>query len=250
MLAIIKNISINTFKQDPDGWLYRSIITSSLNIIYQSIYGGGDANNYVVFSVEDYIYSTFFGFTHSETDKILCDFGIESKGDEIKKWYGGYRFGDDYVYCPWSLMKYCFSLTKDNTAKPESYWVNTSGNDIITLYTQKSIETNEAGNTKKLQELIDGKAINIDLCQFNTYPDIKNYLDFESFCNLLLHKGYVTFDENSKLRDTVSVKIPNYEVKKVFETKFLTLYSDTNTSWKNDSEALLDAIMSADAKDS
>ena len=181
------------------------------------------------------------------TDKILCDFGVESKRDEIKKWYNGYRFGHDYVYCPWSLMEYCLSVT-DGSEEPEAYWVNTSGNDIITLYTKNSIEANDADNIQKLQDLMDGKSVLIKLSEFSVYPDIKQGMSFDTFCTMMLQTGYVTFDENSKLFEYVSVKIPNYEVRKAFETKFLTLYSDTNTSWKNDSATLLDAIMSADAK--
>ncbi|SPT67957.1 Predicted AAA-ATPase [Anaerobiospirillum thomasii] len=246
MLAIIKNISINTFKQDPDGWLYRSIITSSLNIIYQSIYGGGDANNYVVFSVEDYIYSTFFGFTHSETDKILSDFGIESKEDEIKKWYGGYRFGNDNIYCPWSLMKYCAALKQNGSNEPEAFWVNTSGNDIITLYTKNSIEAKKQGNIDKLQDLMDGKSIDIELSEFTVYPDIKSGLKFNAFSTMLLQTGYVTLADDSALRGNVRVKIPNYEVRKAFEKRLGVLYSEDDATWSAQGYNLLDALLCND----
>ncbi|SPT68466.1 Predicted AAA-ATPase [Anaerobiospirillum thomasii] len=245
MLGIIRDISVNTFKQDPDAWLYKGIITGCLKIAHQSVFT--DANNFTTFNVNSKHYSSFFGFTQDETDKILCDFGVESKRDEIKKWYNGYRFGHDYVYCPWSLMEYCLSVT-DGSEEPEAYWVNTSGNDIITLYTKNSIEANDADNIQKLQDLMDGKSVLIKLSEFSVYPDIKQGMSFDTFCTMMLQTGYVTFDENSKLFEYVSVKIPNYEVRKAFETKFLTLYSDTNTSWKNDSATLLDAIMSADAK--
>ena len=137
MLAIIRDISVNTFKQDPDAWLYKGIITGCLKIAHQSVFT--DANNFTTFNVNSKLYSSFFGFTQEETDKILCDFGVESKRDEIKKWYNGYRFGHENVYCPWSLMEYCLSVT-DGSEEPEAYWVNTSGNDIITclLYTSPS----------------------------------------------------------------------------------------------------------------
>ena len=245
MLGIIRDISVNTFKQDPDAWLYKGIITGCLKIAHQSVFT--DANNFTTFNVNSKLYSSFFGFTQEETDKILCDFGVESKRDEIKKWYNGYRFGHENVYCPWSLMEYCLSVT-DGSEEPEAYWVNTSGNDIITLFTKNSIEANDGDNIQKLQDLMDGKSVLIKLSEFSVYPDIKQGMSFDTFCTMMLQTGYVTFDENSKLFEYVSVKIPNYEVRKAFETKFLTLYSDTNTSWKNDSATLLDAIMSADAK--
>ena len=243
MLAIIRDISVNTFKQDPDAWLYKGIITGCLKIAHQSVFT--DANNFTTFNVNDELYSSFFGFTQEETDKILCDFGVESKRDEIKKWYNGYRFGNDYVYCPWSLMEYCFSLT-DGNDEPKPFWVNTSGNDIITLYTKNSIEANDADNIQKLQDLMDGKSVLIKLSEFSVYPDIKQGMSFDTFCTMMLQTGYVTFDENSKLLEYVSVKIPNYEVRQAFETKFSCLYSNDNDSWKDEGFKLLDALMGND----
>ncbi len=84
MLGIIRDISVNTFKQDPDAWLYKGIITGCLKIAHQSVFT--DANNFTTFNINSKLYSSFFGFTQEETDKILCDFGVESKRDEIKKW--------------------------------------------------------------------------------------------------------------------------------------------------------------------
>ncbi|MCU6222887.1 AAA family ATPase, partial [Enterobacter cloacae] len=105
-------------------------ITGCLKIAHQSVFT--DANNFTTFNVNDELYSSFFGFTQEQTDKIISDFGVESKRDEIKKWYNGYRFGHENVYCPWSLMKYCAALKQNGSNEPEAFWVNTSGNDIIT----------------------------------------------------------------------------------------------------------------------
>ncbi|SPT70824.1 AAA family ATPase [Anaerobiospirillum thomasii] len=243
MLAIIRDISVNTFKQDPDAWLYKGIITGCLKIAHQSVFT--DANNFTTFNVNSKLYSSFFGFTQEETDKILCDFGVESKRDEIKKWYNGYRFGHENVYCPWSLMEYCLSVT-DGSEEPEAYWVNTSGNDIITLFTKNSIEANDGDNIQKLQDLMDGKSVLIKLSEFSVYPDIKQGMSFDTFCTMMLQTGYVTFDENSKLKGMVSVKIPNHEVRQAFETKFSCLYSNDNDVWKDEGFKLLDALMSND----
>ena len=244
MLGIIRDISVNTFKQDPDPWLYKGIVTGCLRIAHQSVFT--DANNFTTFNVNDELYSSFFGFTQEQTDKIISDFGVESKRDEIKKWYNGYRFGDDYVYCPWSLMEYCASSKQNGSNEPEAFWVNTSGNDIITLYTKNSIEANDADTTQKLQDLMDGNSVLIKLSEFSVYPDITKGMEFDTFCTMMLQTGYVTFDENSKLKGMVSVKIPNYEVRQAFETKFSYLYSNNNDSWKDEGFKLLDALMSND----
>ena len=243
MLAIIRDISVNTFKQDPDAWLYKGIITGCLKIAHQSVFT--DANNFTTFNVNSKLYSSFFGFTQEETDKILCDFGVESKRDEIKKWYNGYRFGHENVYCPWSLMEYCLSVT-DGSEEPEAYWVNTSGNDIITLYTKNSIEAKKQGNIDKLQDLMDGKSIDIELSEFTVYPDIKDCLDFDTFFTMLLQTGYVTLTDDSALRGDVRVKIPNYEIKEAFENKIKVFYSKKYKNWSSQGFNLLDALMSND----
>ena len=243
MLGIIRDISVNTFKQDPDAWLYKGIITGCLKIAHQSVFT--DANNFTTFNVNSKLYSSFFGFTQEETDKILCDFGVESKRDEIKKWYNGYRFGHENVYCPWSLMEYCLSVT-DGSEEPEAYWVNTSGNDIITLYTKNSIEAKKQGNIDKLQDLMDGKSIDIELSEFTVYPDIKSGLKFNAFSTMLLQTGYVTLADDSALRGNVRVKIPNYEVRKAFESRLGVLYSEDDATWSAQGYNLLDALLCND----
>ncbi|SPT71846.1 Predicted AAA-ATPase [Anaerobiospirillum thomasii] len=244
MLGIIRDISVNTFKQDPDAWLYKGIITGCLKIAHQSVFT--DANNFTTFNVNDELYSSFFGFTQEQTDKIISDFGVESKRDEIKKWYNGYRFGDDYVYCPWSLMEYCAASKRNGSNEPKPFWVNTSGNDIITLYTKNSIEAKKQGNIDKLQDLMDGKSIDIELSEFTVYPDIKDCLDFDTFFTMLLQTGYVTLTEDSALRGDVRVKIPNYEIKEAFENKTKVFYSKKYKNWSSQGFNLLDALMSND----
>ena len=243
MLGIIRDISVNTFKQDPDPWLYKGIVTGCLRIAHQSVFT--DANNFTTFNVNDELYSSFFGFTQEQTDKIISDFGLESKRDEIKKWYNGYRFGHENVYCPWSLMEYCLSVT-DGSEEPEAYWVNTSGNDIITLYTKNSIEAKKQGNIDKLQDLMDGKSIDIELSEFTVYPDIKSGLKFNAFGTMLLQTGYVTLADDSPLSGNVRVKIPNYEVRKAFENRLGVLYSEDDATWSAQGYNLLDALLCND----
>ena len=56
-------------------------------------------------------------------EKIINDFKIEYKKEELKKWYDGYNIGNtEGIYNPWSVLNY---LTDK---KLKSYWVNTSSN--------------------------------------------------------------------------------------------------------------------------
>ncbi|SPT68205.1 Predicted AAA-ATPase [Anaerobiospirillum thomasii] len=244
MLSIIRSISISVFKQQGNPWLYKGIVTGCLKIAHQSVFT--DANNFTTFNVNDENYTTFFGFTQEQTDKIISDFGLESKRDEIKKWYNGYRFGHENVYCPWSLMEYCASSKRNGSNEPKPFWVNTSGNDIITLYTKNSIEAKKQGNIDKLQDLMDGKSIDIELSEFTVYPDIKSGLKFNAFGTMLLQTGYVTLADDSPLSGNVRVKIPNYEVRKAFESRLEVLYSEDDATWSSQGYNLLDALLCND----
>ncbi|MBO6257783.1 MAG: AAA family ATPase, partial [Succinivibrio sp.] len=104
MLGIIRKISVSTFKQNPDPWLYKGIVTGCLRIAHQSVFT--DANNFTTYGMKDEPYTGFFGFTKDETLKLLSDCGLSDKESEVKEWYDGYRFGKNHVFCPWSLISY------------------------------------------------------------------------------------------------------------------------------------------------
>ncbi|SFK63226.1 Predicted AAA-ATPase, partial [Succinivibrio dextrinosolvens] len=105
MLEIIRKISVTTFKQNPDPWLYKGIVSGCLRIAHQSVFT--DANNFTTFGMNDEPYTGFLGFTNDETHKLLNDCGLSDKESEVKEWYDGYRFGDKHIFCPWSLISYC-----------------------------------------------------------------------------------------------------------------------------------------------
>ena len=71
MLDIVRQISVTTFKQDPDPWLYKGIVSGCLRIAHQSVFT--DANNFTTFGMNDEPYTGFFGFTKDETIKLLSD---------------------------------------------------------------------------------------------------------------------------------------------------------------------------------
>ena len=54
-----------------------------------------------------------------------------------RPWRDGYLFGNKEIYNPWSVLKYVLKILQGNDV-PESFWANTSGNDIIYQYIQKA----------------------------------------------------------------------------------------------------------------
>ena len=241
MLEIIRKISVTTFKQNPDPWLYKGIVSGCLRIAHQSVFT--DANNFTTFGMNDEPYTGFFGFTNDETHKLLNDCGLSDKESEVKEWYDGYRFGNKHIYCPWSLISYCYAATQKDIYAPQPFWVNTSGNDLITMFTDSSMEAHNAENIDKLQKLMEGENVNISLMEFTTYPDLRVGVSFDVFMTLMLHTGYVTFAEGSDTSDKVTVRIPNQEVLYCFNKKRELLFGENNPYWYNQTLSLVDLLM-------
>ena len=241
MLEIIRKISVTTFKQNPDPWLYKGIVSGCLRIAHQSVFT--DANNFTTFGMNDEPYTCFFGFTEGETKKLLADCGLSEKENEVKEWYDGYRFGDKHIYCPWSLISYCYAATQKDIYAPQPFWVNTSGNDIVSMFAKNSIEAHDSGNVDRLQRFSDRNVIEISLKEFTTYPDLNNNMDFDIFMTLMLHTGYATYAEETYSTDRVKIRIPNNEVALCFKNKFENLYTKNNHHWFNQTLSLVDLLM-------
>ena len=241
MLNIIRKLSSNTFKQNPDPWLYKGIVSGCLRIAHQSVFT--DANNFTTYGLSDEPYTKFFGFTKDETNKLLDDCSLSDKKASVKEWYDGYRFGKNHIFCPWSLICYCNKALHSDTDKPQPFWVNTSGNDLINLFIQNNMEAHDAENLSKLQLLLDGDSVNINLEEFSSYPDIRNRVSFDVFMTLMLHTGYVTYTEDSDFTGEVTIRIPNQEVLSCFRAKQKFLYGENNPYWFNQAMSLVDLLL-------
>ena len=218
MLSIVRSLSTNTFKKDNETWLFKGIVTGCLRIAHQSIFT--DANNFVTYGMNEDPYTGFFGFTEGETLDFLRKCGLSDRADEVKDWYDGYRFGKNEMYCPWSLACFCNAALENAESRARAYWINTSGNDIITLFMANSMEAGDAGNISKLHQLVNRESLNISLMEFTTYPDIRSCMSFDILMTLMLHTGYVTYTDEISQDDETSVRIPNKEVLSAFHKKF------------------------------
>ena len=139
-------------------------------------------------------------------EKVLKDFEIEEDKEEIKRWYDGYKIGDlDGIYNPWSILKYL----KDRKLMP--YWVNTSSNDIIKLVLKNSSTVKE-----KIERLLKGETIEVVADQETVILGIENNED--NIWGLLVGTGYLKIEEEVNISESrYKVKIPNYEIKALFQ---------------------------------
>ena len=240
MLEIIKHITNATFKENYDSWLLKGIVTGCLKISHQSIFT--DANNFVEYGINQTGYAAFFGITISETQKILKDCEILDREKIIAEWYDGYRIGNEHLFCPWSLLQYCSKIaaSTNSNLEPMPYWINTSGNDIIELYLKRAIQDDLSNEIERLAKLLKGIPQQIELQEFDTYPNISSRcVNFDSFMTLLLQTGYLTFTDDSNLHDIVSLRIPNLEIHKCFDYKIRKLYATSNPIWRLKAKRLL-----------
>lgn len=106
-----------------------AVLTGCLRITKESIFTG--LNNFKVLSILDPRFDEQFGFTDYEVKKILEDYGLASHFEETKEWYDGYHFGKADIYCPWDVINYVDQLKYDQTAGPQDFWSNSSGNAIV-----------------------------------------------------------------------------------------------------------------------
>ena len=102
--------------------LESAYLTGIQRVAKENIFSG--LNNLVVCDVNSPEYADCFGFTEEETKELLEACGLEL-GEEVRQMYDGYRFGDNHIYNPWSVINYV------KRKRLEPFWVNTSENGLI-----------------------------------------------------------------------------------------------------------------------
>lgn len=127
MVKLMRGILGQTLKTND--FLQFAVLTGCLRISKESIFTG--LNNFKVLSILDARFDEQFGFTDVEVKNLLADYGLSSYFAEVKEWYNGYHFGNADIYCPWDVINYVDQLKYDQTAIPQDYWSNSSGNAIV-----------------------------------------------------------------------------------------------------------------------
>ena len=203
-----------------------AVLTGCLRITKESIFTG--LNNFKVLSILDPRFDEQFGFTDYEVKKILEDYGLASHFEETKEWYDGYHFGKADIYCPWDVINYVDQLKYDQTAGPQDFWSNSSGNAIV----RRLIDKADVSTKNEIERLIAGESIEKDVAPELTYDEIDKSI--ENLWSVLFTTGYLTHKgrtESGKYR----LVIPNREVRNLFVKKIREWLSDVT---KNDGETL------------
>lgn len=184
-----------------------AVLTGCLRVSKESIFTG--LNNFKILAITDTRFDEQFGFTDTEVRKLLLDYHLEDCFGEVKEWYDGYHFGNADVYCPWDVVNFVDRAKDDREARPEAYWINTSGNELVKRFIDKANKTTKS----EIERLINGEAIEKELRLDLTYEEIDQSI--ENLWSVLFTTGYLTQsgrNENGSYR----LIIPNREVREVF----------------------------------
>ena len=235
MLEVMKTM-LSTALKDNEALKF-AVVTGCLKIAKESVFTG--TNNFVSDTISSERYNEYYGFTQKDVDQILQDSQIEEKASDIKEWYDGYRFGEFDVYCPWDVMNYLWDLTNNQNAKPVSYWKNTSDNAIIRSF----IDYSGAAIKKKLEILISGGSIRQQIEENLTYDYLHS--SEENLWSILYLTGYLTNASERDTDGTIELKIPNKEIKEIFETTVKKWFEDNAKTI--DRKELFDAVWTGNA---
>ena len=182
MVSLIRGLFGETLKTNE--FLQFAVLTGCLRVSKESIFTG--LNNFKIYAIDDVRYDEEFGFTNQEVAKLLSDYNLQEHFPEAKEWYDGYRFGNVGIYCPWDVINYVFDLIDNPKAQPKSYWINSSGNDLVKRFIDKADATTRDEIEQLIAEKTVEKRIRLDL----TYDEIDNSID--NIWSVLFTTGYLT----------------------------------------------------------
>lgn len=241
MMEVVSPLIGTAIKDNSD--LKFAVLTGCLRLAKESIFTG--TNNFVSDTISDTKLNEYFGFTQEEVNRLLADTGLMSHNAELKAWYDGYHFGNYDVYCPWDVMNHVNNLLLRPETSPAGYWENTSHNDIIRSF----LDRTQFDVSEKFEILLSGGYIMETLEEKLTYDVLTS--SEENLWTLLYFTGYLT-----KVRDVdlpclppagkCALSIPNAEIMALFQKTVKNWFYDKSA--KSDRRELFTALWNADVK--
>ncbi len=166
-------------------------------------------------------FGKYVGFTEDEVRELCQEHG--NNFEKMKQWYDGYAFREiASVYNPNSVME---AIRNDDF---DSYWTQTSAAESLMGYI--SLDFDGLGRT--VSDLIGGVGAKVDTKGFAN--DLVTFRDRDDVLTLLIHLGYLTYDET-----TQKVHIPNEEIRMEFARAIRQVRRDDTIRRVRESEQLI-----------
>ena len=231
MLIFLRTMMSSALKTNP--YLERGVITGCLRVSKESSLSG--LNNVESHTIMSEGKREFFGFEPAEVKEMLHYFDLDDAYPQFEYNYDGYNFCGRHAHNPWSVIMCTRALLEDAQYPYRTYWLNTSGNDIIADVIHQNSDIR-----KKCFDLLRGQTVRAAVSEYLTWKDLR--ADSKYAWSLLTFSGYLKPVEYEELPgDTwaCELAIPNREVKEVFAIQIGRWFSDQN--------ALFDALTLSDA---
>ena len=238
MVTLIRDLFGTALKTNE--YLEFAVLTGCLQVSKESIFTG--LNNLKVLSITDSRFDEQFGFIGAEVKDLLKAYQLESHMTEIKEWYDGYRFGDTDIYCPWDVLNHVDRLLSEPDAEPQSYWINSSGNDLVKRFIDKADKTTK----DELEKLLNGEVIEKNIRLELTYDEIDSTID--NMWSVLFTTGYLT-QIGKPEKGIYKLRIPNKEVEEVYRTQINEWFKETVQNDKEGLHPLWKALSDGNAGD-
>ncbi len=238
MVSLIRSLLGAALKTNTS--LEFAVLTGCLCISKESIFTG--LNNLKVFSITNAAYTEFFGFTNQEVRELLHYYGLDAHYAAVQKWYDGYHFGNEDIYCPWDVINYCFDVRHDPGLSPQNYWINTSGNDVI----KRFVAMADGRTREEIETLVAGGTIEKDIREDLTYSEIYDTID--NLWSLLYTTGYLTLQGRTD-EGLLKLRIPNLEVRDVYVKQIREYFKESVKKDTGTLEAFCAALYHGDAED-
>lgn len=139
----------------------------------------------------------YFGFTETEVYDLCEENDINY--DQLRKWYDGYLLNELHIYNPKSVIDVM------RKKKFKSYWTGTETYEALKIY----IDRNFDGLKETIVELLSNVHCKVDTS--TSQNDMTTFKSKDDILTLLIHLGYLAFDENKE-----EVFIPNQEISMEF----------------------------------
>ena len=238
MVSLIRGLFGQALKTNE--FLQFAVLTGCLRVSKESIFTG--LNNFEINSIVDIDHDEQFGFTDDEVMKLFSDYDRSERYPDAKEWYDGYHFGNADIYCPWDVINFAKKLVSDPSARPSTFWINSSGNDMVKRFVDKADQTTR----DEIEKLVAGGFVEKQLRLDLTYDEIDNTID--NLWSVLFTTGYLTKIGEVKVPDSESyaykLVIPNKEVREVFilqiQEWFKAVVANDDDTMKLLSKAILD----------
>ena len=201
MMGFMRGLMGRVFKSND--YLEFGVLTGVQRISKESLISS--FNNPKICGIMNMEFATCFGFTEEEVKDACRMYEFEDKYDEVKKWYDGYRIGEQDMYNPWSIVEYL------SRGKFRDYWVNVGSMDILADVFFKgtsSLKNNMAG-------LLTNVPIKMTYDEHIRYPI--EYKNDDIFWSMLLNTGYLKPCAGSTTEDSFYAELVNKEVKNIFK---------------------------------